>query len=71
MAAPNPSEHVDRAEYGRELNMYHYDATSGAPLCGWSKVDDKAGAINEAGEGTDHFAGAEHDGCPPGPWEQT
>lgn len=72
MAEPNTAESIQRGEYGHELNKYSYDATSGSPVDGWAKVDDVAGAVNPAtGGGMDHFAMAERDGCPAGPWKQT
>jgi hypothetical protein len=62
MAEPT-GEHVVRGGKEGGLNEYpSYDAASGGPVGGWSKVDGNAGAVGMTGEGGDHFAAAEHSG---------
>jgi hypothetical protein len=61
MAAPS-GENVVRGGKEGGLNEYSYDAASGSPVAGWSKVDDNAGAVGMTGENGDHFSAAEHSG---------
>lgn len=48
-----------------------YDATSGGPVAGFSKVDDVAGQIGPDGVGHGHFEQNAGGGGSAGPWKQT
>jgi hypothetical protein len=58
MAEPT-GEHVVRGGKTGGLNRYHYSATSGGAMDGWSKVDDDAGEVGLAAENGDHFSDAQ------------
>lgn len=61
MAEPT-GQNVVRGGKTGGLNEYNYDADSTAPIAGWEKVDQNAGAVGKTGTGGDHFAKAEHTG---------
>lgn len=58
MAEPT-GEHVVRGgKTGGLTDKYHYSASKGNDLSGYSKVDDNAGEVGQTGEGGDHFNAA-------------
>jgi hypothetical protein len=62
MAAPSGENVVRGGKEGGLTGKYSYDASSSAPIAGWSKVDQDAGEVGKTLENGDHFAQAEHKG---------
>lgn len=71
-SGPSGQNVIRPDEHGAPHPDGSYDATSGGPVAGFDKVDDKAGQIGADGVGHDHFSGVASGagGAQPGPWKQ-